>query len=534
MNEENKPKAAPRQMHVRVVKAKENPVQPVSKAEHATNIAPEKDRVAGDWLQHPLDFDGLDVLVQHSTILPQCIKVYQNNVVGFGIEVDYVDDIDQKEETSEMKAEYDRIKHILDLLSFECSTQNMLGRMVATRERYGIAYLEVIRNLANEVVEIVNIRKPGSIFQTTEQDEYVDVPYYYKGEITNRKRRFRKFKQVVGAEVLYFKEFGDPRIMDRRNGCYVTELELENQANELLDFPIGDQPYGEVRWIGQIMGVDGAHRAEKLNNNYFQNGRHTPLMIMIQGGTMSEESYTKLQGYMEEIKGEAGQHAFLVVEFENTDTAAAFEETKNPTVQVKDLSPMLQKDELFQGYLDNVRKKCQSAFQLPDLYVGYCTDFNRATAQTAMEITEKQVFIPYRNELSWLINRRLFAEYQFKYCEVRFRAPDVTNPDDQAKILNVAERAGGVTPNDARQIAAKMTGATAENYEGDWGNVPLVYTKALQEKANQSLSENVLNQLDEHIQKAAVHDSEELVAVMKQVRRLLVDMGKQKGDADVR
>lgn len=62
-------------------------------------------------------------------------------------------------------------------------------------------------------------------------------------------------------------------------------LDRKWQANEILEFAIGTKPYGEIRWIGQLLGVDGSRRAESLNNNYFINGRHTPLLIMIKGGT---------------------------------------------------------------------------------------------------------------------------------------------------------------------------------------------------------------------------------------------------------
>lgn len=97
---------------------------------------------------------------------------------------------------------------------------------------------------------------------------------------------------------------------------------------------------------------------------------------------------------------------------------------------MKDLASILQKDELFQEYLDNNRKRVQSAFLLPDLYVGYTTDFNRATAQTAQEVTEQQVFQPERTSLAWVINNKLLNCYRFQYVEAYFLAPDISNPDD--------------------------------------------------------------------------------------------------------
>ena len=522
------------------------PVSPkgVKKAETLTNISPEEQFNASDWLEHPYNFDGLEALVEHSTILPQCITAYKNNVCGFGLSIDYLDEYKQwdEEEHPEIAEEYTAVQRILELLSLDQDTKDMFGSIVSTRERFGIAYIEVVRNLDGEVVEIGNIRRPATVHMTIPLDPYVDIVFYYKGEAMNRKKRFRKYRQEVGGKYVYFKEFGDPRIMDKRTGEYIAngDLEINYRANEVLALPIGDKPYGEVRWIGQVTGMDGAAKAEALNANYFENGRHTPMMIMIEGGTLSDESFKKMQEYMEGIKGAAGQHAFMVLESETTsEVKTGLEQETAPKITVKDLSPMLQKDELFQGYIDNARKKVQSSFLLPDLYVGYTTDFNRATAQTAMEVTEKQVFIPYRQEMAWIINRKLLAEYQFKYCEISFRAPDITNPDDQSKILNIVERAGGLTPNEAHRLAGTMVGDTAEDFDGDWADIPLTVQKVLNDKAESQASEtpsatptpDVMQQVDERVEEAEQTGNAELIAVMRQVRKALVEIAGEKAAA---
>ena len=98
--------------------------------------------------------------------------------------------------------------------------------------------------------------------------------YYHHGTSLVRQRKFRKYRQDIGGKTVYYKEFGDPRIMDRRNGEYLEAgetLDRKWQANEILEFAIGTKPYGEIRWIGQLLGVDGSRRAESLNNNYFIN-----------------------------------------------------------------------------------------------------------------------------------------------------------------------------------------------------------------------------------------------------------------------
>ena len=507
-------------------KVKVQIARPFQKAETPVQLTEQQIYNAGDWITPQSNLLGLRNLVKNSNILPQCIRAYKNNIAGFGIGIRYRDDT---EETPEMIAEFNKATKIIELLNMEQDTKEVFEDVVEAREIYGIAYIEVIRNLAGEVVQIEFIRDTPSIQKTKPLEPYLTTVYYHHGEPVERKKRYCKYKQEIGGytvyfkelyfihlKKLYFKEFGDTRIMDRRDGNYVSEeetLAIEYQANEIMEFPIGTEPYGEVRWIGQVLGVDGSRKAEGLNNNYFENGRHTPLMIMIKGGTLTDESFTKLQEYMNDIKGEAGQHAFIILETETTDGKTDFEQAEKPEIEIKDIANILQKDELFQDYLENNRKKIQSAFQLPDIYVGYTTDFNRATAQTAQVITEQQVFQPERKSLAWAINHRLLNDYQFRYVEAYFLEPNISNPDDIYKILTVANHAGGLTPNKAKQIIYEAYGEVSEDYPEEWGNIPLACRETQ-------------NALQKQIEKAAANNDDAVVAVMKEVKNLLCKMEK--------
>ena len=467
------------QVKATVIKAADPVISaPVKKSDAPSQVTVEEAVNAGDWIEPPMMLEGLKNMVTESSILPQCIRAYKNNIAGFGIGIRYT--VDQ-EETPEMKTEFDAITEVVELLNVDQDTKQVFENIVEARETYGIAYLEVIRNLDKEVQQIV-----------------------------------------------YFKEFGDPRIMDLRDGRYVPEgagLELRYQANEILEFAIGPQPYGEIRWIGQILGVDGSRMAEGLNNNYFYNGRHTPLMIMIRNGTLTDDSYSHLKEYMNDIKGENGQHGFLLLETESVDGRSDFDDDKKPEIEVKDLASILQKDELFQEYLDNNRKRVQSAFLLPDLYVGYTTDFNRATAQTAQEVTEQQVFQPERTSLAWVINNKLLNCYRFQYVEAYFLAPDISNPDDMYKLLNVTNNAGGITPNMAKEVICNALGRTCEPYTDEWGDVPLTIWK---DKAAQTDISGLMGQLTKQIEKAqGKNEPDQVVAVMKEVKKLLVKIQKQ-------
>ncbi len=467
----------------------------------------------GKFIEPPYWLEGLASLVDNSTILPQCISAYSRNIAGFGISLDYIVD---EEENAEMIAEWNKAQEVLDLISIDKPFKSIFEDLITDRETYGIAFLEVIRNGAGEVTQVEHIIEPTTVRVTKPLEPYVDYEYYYNGNVEVRKKKFKKYKQQIGNKTVYFKEFGDPRLMNKNTGEYLKADQSINDdfaANEILEFKIGTKSYGKVRWIGQVLTIDGARRAEWLNNNYFRKGRHTPLMILIKGGTLSDESFSKLQLYMNDIEGEKGQHAFIILETESKDTKLDFSEVPQPTVEIKELANILQRDELFQEYQSNARRKAQSSFLLPDLYVGYTTDFNRATAQTAMEVTEKQVFQPERESLAWTINNKLLNGYGFKYVGVKFDTPDLTNPDDIQKILNVAERAGGLTMNDARDLAYDTLGKNAEPYDDEIGNIPLALLKVQQTA--------LTSEVEQSIQKAKANSDDDIIPVLKAILKAI-------------
>ena len=106
---------------------------------------------------------GLKTLVKNSTILPQCIRAYKNNIAGFGIDIRYKNDI---EETEASAIEFEKAEKIIELLNTENDTKRIFENLIEAREIYGIAYIEVIRNLAGEVQQIEFVEETPSIAKT--------------------------------------------------------------------------------------------------------------------------------------------------------------------------------------------------------------------------------------------------------------------------------------------------------------------------------------------------------------------------------
>lgn len=502
--------------------------KPIEKSENQTVIDPETHKVSDIWLYHNSSF-GKDykAIIDNSAILPQCINAYARNIAGFGLGVRYKTDYKGKE-TPQMMAEYDRVETLLDLLTLEKDTKNIFEQMIKDVESTGISYLEIIRDNNGLPVEAVNVTAVDTIIKS-KKIEPVEVDYHYgDNKIFKRKKTFRKYKQEIDGQVVYLKEFGDPRVMDNRNGEYIdnaASLSDKYVANEILEFRNDEsKPYGDVRWIGCMHSIVGAHHAESLNLNYFKNGRHTPLAICIENGTLTEEAKIKLRDYTNAIRGESAQHAFLILETEPLQGDLNWSKENPPKVTLKELGSVLQKDELFGEYIEKNRRKVQSAFNLPDIYVGYTTDFNRATAYAAMSVTEDQVFKPYRRSLEWLINNKLFNEYAFQYCEVYFKSPDLTSVDDIVSILNATGVLGGVPLNLAKEIVYNLLGKDCEDYNIDNADLPLSLINS-----QQSISQQISTQ----IKKAENNEDYDIVPVLKSLLKEFKRMKLNETDTEI-
>ena len=217
-------------------------------------------------------------------------------------------------------------------------------------------------------------------------------------------------------------------------------------------------------------------KADELNYRYFTQGRHIPLAILLENAQLTEASENSLQNYANGIGSESGnQHKFLVIESEKLGASGemTFDETKDkPSVKLEKLSDILQKDALFLEYDENVIEAVLGAFRLPPIYVARSNDYTRATAETAKELTEEQVFQPMRESYDWRINS-LFREYDFKYVEVFLKSSNLVNMEDVKAILTPAIQANAVAPNDLRDILSKALNKPLEAFEDDKYNLHL-------------------------------------------------------------
>lgn len=388
-----------------------------------------------------------------------------------------------------------------DLVNFFqacCSEMSFVKLRRNTRqdlEITGNGYWEVIRNAGEELSQFVWLPSFSMRLMPLGVPITVNVPIkqndlsYKKFE---RRKRFRRFVQVLEKHTVYFKEYGDPRVMSATSGIYYDTVEALHkaedkedgakavEATEVKHFKL-DSPrssYGVPRWIGALLSVFGSRMANEINFLYFDNKGVPPLAMLVSGGHITKESTTRIQDFVNtELKGRTNFHKILILEAEPA-TGTTQADASRVKIELRPLTSAQQQDALFQKYDERNLDKIGNMFRLPRLLRGDIRDFNRSTAMAALNFTEMQVFQPEREDFDFVMNREFFADMEVKYWTFESLAPVTRDPTAMSTMIKEQSAAGNLVPEESRDLLQDVFNRSFKRIDQEWTKFPLPLTLA--------------------------------------------------------
>ena len=449
-------------------------------------------------LEPPYNIELLTELMDHSNMLSQCIAAMETNIDGFGFTLVPIGKADPENDgkyTPEAEEERRWVKNFFDFCNPEIPYSQLRRRTRCDLEATGNAYWEIVRDAKGEISWIEHIE--SHTMRLTKMDfAFTDVNVKIRDDEENSyredayRKRFRRYVQIRNGEKVYFKEFGDPRVIDSGNGKVARENEAGEfdekvvPATEIIHFKIysPQSQYGVPRWIGNLLSVLGSRQAEEVNYEYFENNTVPPLALLV-AGKLAPGSVQRITDFVEDhMKGRKGFHKILVIEAAPATQPVPGMPAPKVSIQFEHLSDAQQKDALFDNYDKTNREKIRSSFRLPPIYVGVTSDYTRATAHESKSIAEEQVFAPEREDHDFVINRRLFPEMGIKYWEYRSLSPDTNDIEIMARVLEMFSKCG-LTVREAREEMSRLLNRTLTVPEGsdeEYLDLPLsVYLEKL-------------------------------------------------------
>lgn len=404
-------------------------------------------------LEPPYFLRTLERLSQENNALSPCIEAMVTNIDGTG----YTFYKDQSRSTTQVEEDDDpNVQELWDFFGEPWPGESLVTIRKKLRrdiERLGVGYLEVMRNARDEIIFIRHVE--GKMMRLVRLDEPVVVTKAVKRrgadievKVNVRERRFAQC--MANRSVVYFKEFGATRDLDKTTGKWAAQgqrFSLQKRATEILYFtalPDAHTPYGVPRWINQLPSVLGSRKAEEFNLEFFDNGGVPPVLLLLHGGTLASETRKALE---QKTGGLASKkNRVQVVEVE--PTGGDLNSVNTAKVTVERFGSERQSDSMFEKYDDKCETRVRRAFRLPPIFVGQAADYSFATAYASYTVAEAQVFKPERDEFDEVMSIKVLPA--LGYAGYRMRSMPLNIQEAALKLegITLAQATNHVEPGD--------------------------------------------------------------------------------------
>lgn len=386
-----------------------------------------------------------------------------------------------------------------ELIKLKSFFKNFGGKISFTRLRrkMGIDYevtgygvWEVRRNLRGEPRRASHA--PSWTMRAKELDDpielpvkvsYTDISYDEETEY----RAFRRFVQIYEGRTVYFKEFGDPRVVSSDTGeVYADEKEMKlhetnaKPATEILWFQ-QDNPesdvYGMPRWTGNVLSAIGSREMEEANLAFWEENGIPAMVVLVHGGNIAADAKEEFEELIQhEVKG--NQHKLVVLEAMPAAGAGALSGAAGQQVAKIELVPLndhIMKDQMWTNYDVSNRKKLRESFRFPSILIGDTKELNnRATAGWALRQANDQVFEPERADFDFTINETILPSLDVMLWKFVSVAPHSDDPDTLLEaVIKLVETI--MSPSEARELVARLLNIELPKLEADWSQLPLKY-----------------------------------------------------------
>lgn len=454
----------------------------------------------GYSLQPVVDLDSDDAWDMVSDVLRE--ELAENDQPDIDIESGEWKDLVEariirlKREASQEKI---RLRNFFDFCGLDISLASLRKRTRRDLELFGYGGWEILKNASGGLAKFVHI--PGQTLRllpvedrhriSTEMQrlgpftvEEVDIPKRFRKFVhwqSTSGQMFSQAETVSPGTTVYLKEWGDDRIMSSKSGTYYPDVETLREeepdaepAREILYFDLHnpDSPYGEPRWLGNLLSVLGSRESEEVNYLYFRNKSIPPMVLLIAGGKVGKDEKDKIKDYIErELKGSTASFHKILIITARSDTSTG----EVPKMEFKPLTDAMLNEGIFQTYDERNIDKVGSAFRLPRLLRGDIRDFNRATADAALRFTESQVFSGERDDFDFVMNRMIMTRLEARFWKFVSNPPPLRDPEAVVEMVEKLVKANVMTPAEARRELSKV-GVNLDVIDEPWTKRPIVVT----------------------------------------------------------
>ena len=436
-------------------------------------------KFGAEVIEPPYDLAKLMAWLEVNVVHSSCVRTKTQDSVGIGWHLAEVDDHGLTDERLEQE------KEALSNFFVKCNENeditSVMKKAFLEYEGCGNGYLELVR---------------GDGTESDVLEKSIKSIYHVNATTVRWHKDKDKFLQRMGVKKVYFKCFGDDRVLNKDTGAFGKVAKPENVANELIQvkqYTWRSHWYGLPEWISAIVQMYGQMKEAEYNLDFFTNYGVPAYAVIIKGMKMNTTVEETIKKYFEtEVK--ADPHKTMVFGLPSGGEIV-FEKL---SVEAKESS--------FNIYRKDTRDDILTAHHVPPYRASIVEkgQLGGSVAEDVDRIYLDSVINPRQWDFEWIINQLIIKEgFGITSWQFRFDDIDIDDKKIQAEIDDKYLQIGVLTPN---QIRKKLG---LEEYEGGdtyyvAGNlVPVGQIEVIEEKTDESdyIDEDLEGMRDEAIAK---------------------------------
>jgi len=363
----------------------------------------------------PYDLNRLMEWLHYSVAHSSCVRVKVQDTVGIGWKVK------DRPGMKGTEAEKGILETFFKRVNDDEGLTGLAKKVMLDYEGCGNGYFEVVRGLKEE--------------------EAVKALYHVNATTIRLSIDKEKWVQQVGIKKVYFKKWGDTRIMNKDTGQFIGQVSPEKAANELIQIKCYTHKspyYGLPEWMAGLFPMFGEQKEKEYNLEFFTSYGVPAYAVILEGIELTEDVKREVQKYFEvELKG--NPHRTLILG-----------SPQGGTYRFERLS-VDQKEASFRVYRRDNRDDVLTAHHVPPYRAGIVErgQLGGSVAEDVDRIYLDSVINPRQEEVCWILNELIILEgFGIETMIVDFDDVDIRDKRAQAEIDSLYFNMGALTAND--------------------------------------------------------------------------------------
>ena len=357
----------------------------------------------------------------------------------------------------------------------------------------GLAYCgwEVLRDPVGTPIRVKMV-EPMHMRPTDEDEDVIAVPWLREtSKVTYEEiqveRRFRRFYVQRNNIKLWYKEFGDPRVVSQQTGKPYPDVDAvqkakddgkeEQNAKEATEIRLwseyspGAGPCGLPIWHGHSIDVETSRMSKEYDADELFNGKMPRGAFAFIDAAIDSPVVRSFKKFLKE--GGIGNRNRVAVLEVATKSMLNIAGAGRAAMEFLDFSKGQHDDATHMKLKEASDSGVSQDFGNPPVLLGASKDVqNRSVAEASQHVAEEQTYTALRQSWDHVINQSFVRPWGFRFWRFQLKGPKLQQPEAVANAAGKFIETNVFRPDEVRPLASRTLGIPIQGEPQPWQKVP--------------------------------------------------------------